>query len=35
MNLSEFFTNVQLINAVAIIAFVVFFIVIRKELRKK
>lgn len=35
MNLNEFFTNIQLINAIAILAFIIFFLLIRKQLGKK
>ncbi len=34
INLSEFFNGVQLISAVAVIAFVIFYLLARKEIHR-
>ncbi len=33
INLNEFFTGVQLVSAIAIITFVIFYFVVRKDLK--
>jgi hypothetical protein len=33
INLNDFFTGVQLVSAVAIIAFVIFYFAVRKDLK--